>query len=58
MTYACGRQFSKYMERFFPVLQMGLAQHQVRCGGWRWAGGVAGGDGASGAQPRGSSGQQ
>lgn len=29
MTYSCGRQFSKYMERFFPVLQMGLAQHQV-----------------------------
>jgi hypothetical protein len=28
MTYACGRQFSKYLERFFPVLQMGLAQHQ------------------------------
>ena len=30
LTYACGRQFSKYMERFYPVLQTGLAQHQVR----------------------------
>ena len=29
MTYACGRQFSKYMERLYPVLQMGLSQHQV-----------------------------
>lgn len=28
MTYACGRQFSKYMERFYPVLQTGLARHQ------------------------------
>ncbi|PSC75516.1 importin subunit beta-1-like [Micractinium conductrix] len=28
MTYACGRQFSKYMERFYPVLQTGLAHHQ------------------------------
>lgn len=35
MTYACGRQFSKYMEKFFPVLQTGLAQHQVGGGlGW------------------------
>lgn len=30
MTYACGRQFVKYMERFMPVLEMGLQQHQVR----------------------------
>ena len=29
MTYACGRQFSKYMERFFPVLEMGLKQYQA-----------------------------
>ena len=30
MTYACGRGFSKYMERFFPVLETGLKQHQAR----------------------------
>ncbi|KAI3428693.1 hypothetical protein D9Q98_007516 [Chlorella vulgaris] len=28
MTYSCGRQFSKYMHSFFPVLQRGLAHHQ------------------------------
>lgn len=28
MTYACGRQFSKYMEHTFPVLELGLKQHQ------------------------------
>lgn len=33
MTYACGRQFSKYMERFYPVLQTGLAHHQVGAAG-------------------------
>lgn len=32
MTYACGRQFIKYMEKFLPVLEMGLSQHQV--GAW------------------------
>lgn len=37
MTYACGRQFSKYMERFYPVLQTGLAHHQARL----WAGHAA-----------------
>ena len=30
LTYACGPQFVKYMERFFPVLQMGLTNHQAR----------------------------
>lgn len=33
MTYSCGRQFSKYMHSFFPVLQRGLAHHQVGFGG-------------------------
>ncbi|KAK9837148.1 hypothetical protein WJX81_006220 [Elliptochloris bilobata] len=28
LTYTCGPQFVKYMERFFPVLQMGLTNHQ------------------------------
>ena len=29
LTYACGRQFSKYMEAFFPVLERGLSRYQV-----------------------------
>lgn len=28
MTYTCGRQFNKYMDRFYPVLQTGLSHHQ------------------------------
>ena len=35
LTYACGPQFVKYMERFFPVLQMGLTNHQARHCTWR-----------------------
>ena len=30
LTYACGPQFVKYMERFFPVLEMGLTNHKAR----------------------------
>ena len=30
LTYACGPQFVKYMERFFPVLEMGLTKHKAR----------------------------
>lgn len=30
LTYATGPQFIKYMERFFPVLEQGLTNHQVR----------------------------
>ena len=37
LTYACGPQFVKYMERFFPVLQMGLTNHQARPGTRRMA---------------------
>lgn len=29
LTYACGQQFSKYMQMFYPVLEMGLQQHLV-----------------------------
>lgn len=29
VTYATGKQFVKYMERFFPVLEQGLTNHQV-----------------------------
>lgn len=29
LTYACGAQFSKYMQSFYPVLEMGLQQHLV-----------------------------
>ena len=29
LTYACGAQFSKYMERFFPYLQLGLKNYKV-----------------------------
>jgi importin subunit beta-1 len=29
LTYACGAQFSKYMQTFYPVLEMGLQQHLV-----------------------------
>lgn len=29
MTYACGKQFVKYMDSFLPVLEMGLQHHQV-----------------------------
>lgn len=29
MTYACGRQFVKYMDKFLPVLEMGLSHHRV-----------------------------
>ena len=32
LTYACGPQFSKYMQSFYPVLEMGLQQHLVSCG--------------------------
>lgn len=28
-TYATGKQFVKYMDTFFPVLQQGLTNHQV-----------------------------
>ena len=31
LTYACGPQFSKYMQSFYPVLEMGLQQHLVSC---------------------------
>lgn len=27
-TYACGRQFSKYLAAFYPFLKMGLMNHQ------------------------------
>lgn len=27
-TYACGRQFSKYLPAFYPFLKMGLMNHQ------------------------------
>lgn len=30
LTYACGTQFNKYMERFLPILEKGLTNHQVR----------------------------
>ena len=33
LTYACGRSFAKYMERFWPVLDMGLKNYQARAGG-------------------------
>lgn len=29
LTYACGPQFVKYMERFFPTLELGLTNYQV-----------------------------
>ena len=29
LTYACGAQFSKYMERFYPYLQRGLQNYKV-----------------------------
>ena len=29
LTYACGPQFSKYMERFYPYLQRGLTNYKV-----------------------------
>jgi importin subunit beta-1 len=35
-TYACGRQFSKYLQALYPFLKMGLMNHQewqVRGGG-------------------------
>lgn len=31
LTYACGAQFSKYMQSFYPILEIGLQQHLVRC---------------------------
>ena len=30
LTYACGPQFVKYMERFYPILESGLKNYQVR----------------------------
>lgn len=30
LTYTTGRQFIKYMDRFFPVLEQGLTNHQAR----------------------------
>ena len=30
LTYACGPQFSKYLERFYPYLQRGLTNYKVR----------------------------
>ena len=30
LTYACGPQFVKYMERFYPILEAGLKNYQVR----------------------------
>lgn len=27
-TYACGRQFNKYLPAFYPYLKMGLMNHQ------------------------------
>ena len=29
LTYACGAQFSKYMQSFYPILEIGLKQHLV-----------------------------
>ena len=29
LTYACGPQFSKYMQSFYPILEVGLQQHLV-----------------------------
>lgn len=29
LTYACGPQFSKYMDRFYPYLQLGLKNYKV-----------------------------
>jgi importin subunit beta-1 len=29
LTYACGTQFNKYMERFYPILEKGLTNYQV-----------------------------
>ena len=29
LTYACGTQFNKYMERFYPYLELGLKNYQV-----------------------------
>lgn len=29
LTYACGAQFSKYMQSFYPILEIGLQQHLV-----------------------------
>ena len=31
LTYACGAQFSKYMQSFYPILEVGLQQHLVSC---------------------------
>ena len=36
VTYASGKQFIKYMERFFPVLEQGLTNHQVDVGPQVW----------------------
>ena len=32
LTYACGPQFVKYMDRFFPVLELGLKNYKVCMG--------------------------
>ena len=29
LTYACGQSFTKYMQAFYPVLEMGLKTHRV-----------------------------
>lgn len=29
LTYACGQSFTKYMQAFYPVLEMGLKNHRV-----------------------------
>lgn len=29
MTYSCGQSFTKYMQVFWPVLEMGLRNHRV-----------------------------
>ncbi len=29
LTYACGQSFTKYMQSFYPVLELGLKNHRV-----------------------------
>lgn len=29
LTYSCGQSFTKYMQAFYPVLEMGLQNHRV-----------------------------
>lgn len=30
LTYVCGQSFTKYMQSFYPVLELGLKNHRVR----------------------------